>query len=423
MQSKNRRVAVLGGVRTPFARIGGPLAKMTVIDLLGAALQGTVDRFNLSGQRLGDVCLGTVFFPPSQWNMAREAVLRSSLAKETPAVGLQRACATGLDAVDLIAQKISAGRIEVGIAGGVDSASQTAIFFGPEASQRFVQFSQSKTWGQKFQALKGLKMRDLSPRAPAAVELQTGMSMGEHCELMAKEWKISREEQDELAFESHARGSAAYQKGFYKDMVMKVGDLERDATLRMKPDLASMAKLKPVFDREAGTLTAANSTPLSDGAACVLLASEEWAKEHGHTPLAYFRDCESAAIDLKKEGLLMAPAYAVPRLIARNQMKLQDFDLYEIHEAFAAQVLCTLKAWTDPKFCKERLGLEAALGKIDRSKLNTHGGSLALAHPFAATGARIVATLAEALDERGGGKGLISICTGGGMGTTAILER
>jgi acetyl-CoA C-acetyltransferase len=419
-----RPVAIIGGQRLPFCKMGTQYSDESLLDLLLPALEATVKKFGLERQVLGEVALGTTFYHPDFWNLAREVVLKSSLAPETPAMGVQRACATSLEAAVTIANKIAMGQIEVGIAGGVESLSNTTLYLRPGLSRRLIRSSRAKTFGARLKVWQGLQLKDLKPKSPPGVEPTTGLSMGEHCEQMAKTWEIGREEQDVLSLASHQNGERAFARGFYDDLVIPHLGVKRDNNLRADTSLEKLAKLKPSFDTSvAGTLTAGNSSPLTDGAATVLLASEEWAKAHGLPVLAYITDFESAAIDLQTEGLLMAPAYAVPKMLGRSGKSLQDFDFYEIHEAFAAQVLCTLKAWESPEFCKTKLGLLQALGSIDRSKLNVAGGSVALGHPFGATGARILASMAHLLKEKGSGRGLISICTGGGMGTVATIER
>lgn len=419
-----RSVAVVGGVRIPFCRAGGKYAKLTNLDMMGACLSGLVRRHGLDGKTIGDVSLGAVIHHSRDWNLAREAVLRSGLSRETPGFVVQRACGTGLEAAILIASKIATGQIECGIAGGVDSMSDPPLVFQRKISRRFVRSAKAKTLAGRLKPWIGFSPLEIKPVVPEVAEPTTGKTMGEHCEMMAKEWKIPREEQDRLALKSHQSGIAAYARGFYKDLVIACEGQDRDDNLRADTSLEKLAALKTSFDPSPeGTLTAGNSSPLTDGASCVLLASEEWAKRNGLEALAYFHDCETAAVDFEKEGLLMAPAYAVARMVARQGIKLQDFDFYEIHEAFAAQVLCTLKAWESAKFCGERIGLRSALGSIDRARLNVVGGSVALGHPFGATGGRLVANLAKLLSEKGSGRGLISICTGGGMAVTAILQR
>jgi acetyl-CoA C-acetyltransferase len=424
MKPYGRKVAILGGARIPFARQNTAYATRSNQDMLTAALKGVVDRFQLHGERLGEVAAGAVLKHSRDFNLTRESALDCGLAMETPAYDVQQACGTSLETAITVGSKIALGQIESGIAGGVDTASDAPIGVGEGLRRILLEVNRSKTNGQKLAAFARLRPKDLVPLIPAVNEPRTRMSMGQHCEVMAKEWQIPREEQDQLALESHQKAAKAYEDGFFADLIVPYSGLERDNNLRADSTMEKLAKLKPAFDKVNGTLTAANSTPLTDGASAVLLASEDWAKSRGHTPLAYLTSYETAAVDFfeRKEGLLMAPSYAVPRMLARNGLKLQDFDFYEIHEAFAAQVLCTLKAWKDPKFCKERLGLDKPLGEIDRSKLNVHGSSLALGHPFAATGGRILATLAKILARNGGGRGLISICTAGGMGVTAILE-
>ena len=418
-----RRVAIVGGSRIPFARSMGAYAEVSNQAMLTAALKGVVDRFNLRGQVLGDVGAGAVLKHSQDFNLTREAVLDSGLAPQTPAFDLQRACGTSLDTAIVIGMKIAMGQIDSGIAAGVDTASDVPIVYPQAYRKVLLRAARGKGLGQRVAPFLGLRPSHFKPQFPAVVEPRTGMSMGQHCELMAKTWQIGREAQDQLAFESHRKAAAAYEEGFYDDLVVEFQGLKRDNNIRRDTTLEKLAQLKPAFDRQ-GTLTAGNSTPMTDGASAVLLASEQWAQERGLPVLAYLTYGKYAAVDfVKDEGLLMAPAYAVPRMLADAKISLQDFDFYEIHEAFEAQVLCTLKAWESPQFCRERLGLAEPLGSVDRSKMNLKGGSVAIGHPFAATGARIIATLAKQLAQRGSGRGLISICTAGGMGVTAILER
>ena len=421
-----RRVAIVGGNRIPFARSNSAYATASNQEMLTATLEGLIERFNLHGVRMGEVAAGAVLKHSRDFNLTRECVLGSRLSPQTPAYDIQQACGTGLEAALLVANKIALGQIECGIAGGVDTTSDAPIGINDDLRHILLQFNRSKTVAEKLKALLQLRPHNLKPELPRNGEPRTGLSMGQHCERMAQTWNIPREAQDQLALESHLKMAAAYAEGWQDDLLTPYQGLNRDQNLRPDLTLAKLASLKPVFERSAqGTLTAGNSTPLTDGASLVLLASEEWAKERGLPVLAYLRDGEAAAVDFVNgaEGLLMAPAYAVPRLLARNNLSLQDFDYYEIHEAFAAQVLCTLKAWEDADYCKTRLGLDAPLGSIDRSKLNVKGSSLAAGHPFAATGARIVANLAKLLAVAGQGRGLISICAAGGQGVTAIIER
>lgn len=421
-----RRVAIIGGNRIPFARSNSAYATASNQEMLTATLEGLIERFNLHGVRMGEVAAGAVLKHSRDFNLTRECVLGSRLSPQTPAYDIQHACGTGLEAALLVANKIALGQIECGIAGGVDTTSDAPIGVNDDLRHILLQFNRSKTVAEKLNALLQLRPHNLKPELPRNGEPRTGLSMGQHCERMAQTWNIPREAQDQLALESHLKMAAAYAEGWQDDLLTPYLGLNRDQNLRPDLTLAKLASLKPVFERSAqGTLTAGNSTPLTDGASLVLLASEEWAKERGLPVLAYLRDGEAAAVDFVNgaEGLLMAPAYAVPRLLARNNLSLQDFDYYEIHEAFAAQVLCTLKAWEDADYCKTRLGLDAPLGSIDRSKLNVKGSSLAAGHPFAATGARIVANLAKLLAVAGQGRGLISICAAGGQGVTAIIER
>lgn len=420
------RVAIVGGNRIPFARSNGPYATASNQDMLTAALEGLIERFNLHGLRMGEVVAGAVLKHSRDFNLTRECVLGSRLSAQTPAYDIQQACGTGLEAALLIANKIALGQIECGIAGGVDTTSDAPIGINEELRSVLLQINRSKSMADKAKALLRLRPGNLKPELPRNGEPRTGLSMGQHCELMAQYWHIPRAEQDQLALESHRKMAAAYAQGWHTDLITPYLGLTRDNNLRPDLSLEKLAALKPAFERsDKGTLTAGNSTPLTDGASVVLLASEAWAKARGLPILAYWRDGEVAAVDFVRgeEGLLMAPAYAVPRLLARNGLSLQDFDYYEIHEAFAAQVLCTLKAWEDPDYCRERLGLAAPLGAIERDRINVKGSSLAAGHPFAATGGRIVANLAKLLDAAGQGRGLISICAAGGQGVTAILER
>ncbi len=424
--SSPRRVAIVGGVRIPFARGNGAYAHVGNQEMLTATLRGLVDRFGLQGQRLDDVAAGAVMKHSSQWNLTRESVLESGLAAETPGLDVQRACGTSLEAAILLGNKIALGQIDCAIAGGVDTVSDPPVVYPKSFQQRLLRSYRAKSAGERLGPWFGLRPKDLRPVLPGIAEPHTGLSMGESTELMVKTWGISRADQDQLALESHQNAAAAYAAGFYQGLVLEYLGLTSDNNIRTDTSLEKLAKLKPVFDLSGnGTLTAGNSTPMTDGASAVLLASEAWARERDLPVLAFLTYGKVAAVDYvhKKEGLLMAPAFAVPRMLNDAGLTLADFDFYEIHEAFAGQVLCTLKAWTDPVFCRDKLGLPGALGSIDRSKLNVKGGSLALGHPFAATGTRIIATLAKILDEQQGKRGLISVCTAGGMGVTAILER
>jgi acetyl-CoA C-acetyltransferase len=422
-----RKVAIIGGNRIPFVRSNTSYSHASNMDMLGATLQGLVQRFNLAGERLGEVAAGAVMKHSRDFNLAREATLNSGLSLQTPAYDVQQACGTGLEAAILVGNKIALGQIDSGIAAGTDTASDAPIALNEKYRHMILSLNRAKTLGQRLKALASIRPSFMIPALPANAEPRTGLSMGQHCELMVKQWNISREDQDQLTFNSHQNLMAAYQRGFFDDLISSFNGVERDGIMRDTP-LEKLAQLKPAYDRENGTLTAANSTTLTDGAASVLLASEEWANQHNLPVQAYLTHSEVAAVDFysqgeQSEGLLMAPAYAVPRLLARAGISLQDFDFYEIHEAFAAQALCTMKAWEDATFCKEKLGLEAPLGSIDRAKLNVNGSSVATGHPFAATGPRIMATLAKLLEQKGGGRGLISICAAGGQGVTAIIER
>lgn len=424
MNASARRVAVLGGSRIPFARQNGPYAKASNQDMLTATIDALVAKFGLAGEVLGEVVAGAVLKHSRDFNLTRETVLGSALAPETPAYDVQQACGTGLEATILVANKIALGQIDSGIAGGVDTTSDAPVAINEDLRNVLLDLNRATSNAARLRALTRLRPQQIVPEIPRNAEPRTGLSMGDHAALMATEWGIGREEQDELAVASHHKLAAAYDTGWLEDQVVPYLGLERDQNLRPDTSLEKLARLRPVFGGEAGTMTAGNSTPLSDGASAVLLASEEWAAAHGIPIQAFITEAQTAAVDYvhKREGLLMAPAYAMPRMLARAGAALQEFDFYETHEAFAAQVLCTLKAWEDPVFCRERLGLDAPLGPIDRDRLNVHGGSLAAGHPFGATGGRIVATLAKELSERGSGRGLISICAAGGLGVTAIME-
>lgn len=418
-----RRVAIVGSLRIPFARSFGAYMGVTTEDLMTAVLKGMVEKFKLHNEKLGEVALGAVMNHSADWNLARECVLGSGLSAYTPAYNVQQACGTSLETCMLVANKIALGQIEVGIGAGVDTNSDLPVVFSRRFAHKMIELSRAKSALDKLKVIASISPSDLKPVQPAVVEPRTGLSMGQSCELMAKEWKVTRQEQDELAMTSQNNAVKAYKEGFYNDLLIPFNGLNKDNNVR-ESSMEKLAQLKPAFDRSgAGTLTAGNSSALTDGAAGVLLASEEYAKKKGLPILAYLVHSQTAAVDfVKAEGLLMAPTYAVSEMLQRAQLSLQDFDLYEIHEAFAAQVLCTLKAWESPEFCQKRLGRSQALGKVDRSKMNLVGGSVALGHPFAATGARIVGALAKMLAHRRRGRGLISICTGGGMGVTAILE-
>jgi acetyl-CoA C-acetyltransferase len=424
-----RQVAVLGGNRIPFARANGAYAQASNADLFGAALDGLVARFGLAGERLGEVVAGAVLKHSRDWNLTRECVLGSKLDPATPAYDLQQACGTGLAAVVSIANKIALGQLEAGIAGGTDSVSDAPVAVNDQLRRTLLRMAAARSLGGRLREARRLRpTQPFRPEAPRNAEPRTGMSMGEHTAVTARRWEISRQAQDELALASHQRLAAAYERGFFDDLVTPYLGLTRDQQLRPDSSLAKLGGLRPVFgvdDPVGASLTAGNSSPLSDGASAVLLASAEWAQAHQLPVQAWLVDAQTAAVDFTSgdEGLLMAPAYAVPQLLDRAGLTLQDFDFYELHEAFAAQVLASLAAWESPEFCRERLGREAPLGAIDRDKLNVTGSSLAVGHPFAATGGRIVATLAKLLAERGQGRGLISICAAGGQGITAILQR
>jgi acetyl-CoA C-acetyltransferase len=429
MAKTPRPAAIIGGNRIPFARSNGPYAEASNQDMLTAALDGLIARFGLRDERIGEVVAGAVLKHSRDFNLTRECVLGSALAHNTPAYDVQQACDTGIEAAILVANKIKLGQIDCGIAGGVDTTSDAPIEINEDLRRVLLEFNRTKSATGRLKLLGHLRPGQIVPVIPRNAEPRTGLSMGQHQAITTERWGVSREEQDELAAASHQHLAAAYERGFFDDLITPYLGLERDQNLRPDSSVEKLAKLKPVFfangDKESATMTAGNSTPLSDGASTVLLGSDDWAKERNLPVLAHMTHCTVAAVDYVHgdEGLLMAPAYAVPRLLDEAGLKLQDFDFYEIHEAFASQVLSTLKAWESPEFCKERLGLDKPLGSIDRSKLNVNGSSLAAGHPFAATGGRIVATLAKLLAEKGSGRGLISICAAGGQGVVAILER
>lgn len=425
MQTEVRRIAVIGGSRIPFCRSNTIYAEQTNLDMLSAALQGLVDRFGLAGRQLDAVVAGAVTTHSRDWNLAREALLSTTLSPLTPGITLQQACGTSLQAALMIGAQIASGQIECGIAAGSDTTSDPPIVFGSKFARRLVQAGAARSLAGRLRAFRGLSLSELKPVPPANGEPRTGLSMGEHCERMAREWNIPREAQDLLALESHTRAAAAWDSGFFDPLVQPWGGVARDNNIRPESTLEKLAELRTVFAQDdLATLTAGNSTPLTDGAAAVLLASEEWAASHDLPVQAWLIAGRSSAVDfVHDEGLLMAPTVAVAELLQRTGLSLEDFDFYEVHEAFAAQVLCTLAAWESDTYCRDRLGLGQALGSIDRRRMNVNGSSLAIGHPFAATGARILGTLAQLLQQAGRGRGLISICTAGGMGVAAILEH
>lgn len=423
--SFGKNVGILCSSRTPFVKSQTQFLNKSNQDLLGAALNDLVNKTHIQGKLLGDLIAGSIMNHPFDWNLAREAVLGSALSPETPGLTIQRACGTGLEAVNLIALKIASGQITAGIGGGTDTNSNIPLVGQRRLTHFLIKWNQAKGFKERIAALQKFRLGMLKPQLPEVREPRTGLTMGEHCELMVKEWGISRLAQDELALRSHQNAARAYDEGFYDDLIVPLEGLNRDGITRKDTTLQKLSRLKTAFDpSEKGSLTAGNSTPLTDGAALVLLASPQWAKQNDLDVLAYFVDCDVAAVDfVHGAGLLMAPTIAVSRLLARNQLSLQDFDYYEIHEAFAGQVLCTLKAWESAEYCEKILGRAQPLGNIDPQKMNINGGSLALGHPFAATGGRIVGAAAKMLAQKGKGRVLISVCTAGGMGVAAIIER
>ena len=420
-----RPVAIIGGVRTPFCRSYTGYADLSNQDMLTTVLKGLVDKYSLKNTHIDEVVGGAVVTHSKDWNLTREAVIGSGLNMSTPGITLQQACGTSLQAAMMSAGKIATGQIECAIACGADTISDAPIVFGRKFAQRLVKANKARSIKEKAALFKGFSLGELAPLPPSTAEARTGLAMGQHCELMAQEWGVSREDQDLLAYASQTKAATAYTEGFFDDLLVSCAGIMRDNNIRDDMSLDKMANMRKAFERgPKGTLTAANSTPLTDGASGVLLASVEWAEARGLPILAYLTDGQTSAVDFTAgDGLLMAPTVAVSKLITRQQLKLQDFDFYEIHEAFAAQVLCTLKAWEDKTYCKKHLGLDAPLGAIDQSRVNVKGSSLAVGHPFAATGGRIIATLSKLLNEKGKGRGLISICTAGGMGIAAIVER
>jgi acetyl-CoA C-acetyltransferase len=426
MAANGRRAAIIGGNRIPFARSNGPYSQATNQDMLTAALDGLVARFSLQGERMGEVVAGAVLKRARDFNLTRECVLGSALDHDTPSYDVQQACDTSLEATVLVANKIALGQLESGIAGGADTASDAPIEINDDLRRVLIDINAAKSAGARVKLLGRLRPGQIVPVIPRNAEPRTGLSMGEHAAITAKEFGVTRLEQDEIAATSHQRLARAYERGFFDDLVTPYLGLDRDQNMRPDSTPEKLAKLEPVFGKgDDATMTAGNSTPLTDGAATVLIASDEWAAEHALPVLAHLVDSEAGAVDYihGEDGLLMAPVYAVPRLLGRLGLTLQDFDFYEIHEAFASQIAATLRAWGDPRFCRERLGREEPLGSIDRAKLNVNGSSLATGHPFAATGARIVATMAKLLAEKGSGRGLISICAAGGQAVVAVLER
>ena len=425
MIEQTRKIAVIGGSRIPFCRSNTVYSSKSNMDLLSAALQGLIDRFDLHGKQFDEVIAGAVTTHSRDWNLAREALQSTTMSPLTPGITLQQACATSLQGALMIGAKIATGQIECGIAAGSDTTSDFPVVFGKKFSSRVAKLGAARSFKQRMGALKGFRPSELKPVVPANGEPRTGLAMGQHCDRMAREWNISREEQDKLALASHLNAAKAYDEAFFDDIVVPWSGVSRDNNIRGDSSLEKLSTLRTVFSTGGeATMTAANSTPLTDGAAAVLLASEDWAKANNMPVQAYITAGRTSAVDyVNDEGLLMAPTVAVAEMLQATGLSLQDFDFYEIHEAFAAQVLSTLAAWESEDYCKNRLGLDQALGSIDREKMNVKGGSVAVGHPFAATGARIISSLGQILEEAGSGRGLISVCTAGGMGVAAIMER
>jgi acetyl-CoA C-acetyltransferase len=425
MKNSQQRVAIIGSQRIPFVKSFKEYSRTSNLEMLTHTVESIVKKYKLEKKLLGDVSLGAVMANPAEWNMSREVVLGTSLDSHTPAFNVQRACGTSLETANLIALKIATGQIETGIAGGSDTNSDLPILLSRKLAWKLIDLNNAKSFGDRVSKILGIRPGDFKPTYPAIVEPRTSLSMGQHTEKMVKEWKITRQEQDQLAYESHQKAAKAYKDGFYSDLVTSFKGVSRDGILREDTTIEKLGKLKPAFDKSAaGTMTAGNSTAFTDGAAAVFMTSEKYAKENNLPVESYFTDFEAAGVDfVNGAGLLMAPTIAVARMLKRNNLTLQDFDFYEIHEAFAGQVLSTLKAWENADYCRKVLSLEKPLGSIDRTKLNVKGGSLALGHPFGATGARVLGTMSKLLKEKGTGRGLISVCTGGGMGVVAIVER
>lgn len=420
-----KKVAILGGKRIPFVKSFKEYNHLSNQELVTPCLNALIEQFSLQGKRIGEVAMGALLNRSTDWNFSRECVLGTSLDPHTPAYNLQRACGTSLDSTIQLGLRIAAGQIDTAISGGSDTNSDIPLQFQKQLGWKLADLKHAKTFGEKLKLVSSIGFKDFSPVYPSIVEPRTGLSMGQHTEKMVKEWGISRIAQDELAYKSHMNAAKAYEEGFFSDLVIEFKGVKKDTIVRPDTSLAKLATLKPAFDHsDKGTLTAGNSTVYTDGASVLMMASEEFAQQRNWPVMAYLVDAETAAVDyVNGEGLLMAPTYAVARMLKRNHLQLQDFDFYEIHEAFCGQVLCTLKAWEDADYCKTRLGWDKPLGSIDRDKLNIKGGSVAIGHPFAATGARIVAQTAKLLAQKGSGRALISICTAGGMGVVAILER
>lgn len=418
------RVAVVGGSRIPFCRSHSVYRHCSNQDLMVAALDGLVTKLDLKGQTLGEVALGAVIKHSSDWNLARECVIDSGLSLRTPGLDLQRACGTSLEAAIIIANKIALGQIEAGIAGGTDTVSDAPIVYPADYRRILMDIHGSRSVMDRIKNAFRIRPGHFKPEFPGVQEPRTGLSMGESTEITAKQWDVQREHQDQLALSSHIKAAGAYDAGWYEDLVTPFMDCEEDNNIRRDTTFEKLSALKPAFDKSGeGTMTAGNSTPLTDGAAAVCLASEDWARMKNLPVMAYLTFGKAAAVDfITSEGLLMAPAYAVSDMLKQANLSLQDFDFYEIHEAFAAQTIATLKAWQSEEFCRDKLGRNEPMGPIDLSRLNVKGGSIAVGHPFAATGARIVGTMAKLLQEKGSGRGLISVCTAGGMGVCAIME-
>lgn len=426
MSNQLRKVAIVGGARIPFCRAFSGYLDETNMSMLTGALGGLADKFGLRGEKIDEVMAGAVQNHSRDFNLAREATMNAGFSPFTPGTTVQIACGTSLQSALALGAKIANGEIESGIAAGADSISDTPIVVGPKFSRRMINLSRARSFGQKLGVFKGMSFGELMPVTPSVNEPRTGLSMGQHCELMAREWGISREAQDGLAARSHLNAAQAYNDGFHDDLVVPHAGIYVDNNIRPDTSKEKMGELKPAFDRKSGhgTLTAGNSTPLTDGAAAVLLASEDWAKERGLPVLGFLHMGAVAANDFAGgDGLLMAPTIAVSNMMRRAGLTFDDVDLFEIHEAFAAQVLCTLAAWEDKKYNKNVLDRDKAMGKIDPTKINIKGSSVAYGHPFAATGARILGVTAKLLETENKKRALISVCTAGGMGVSALVER
>jgi acetyl-CoA acyltransferase len=421
------RIAIVAGLRTPFAKMASYFHGVPAVDLGKMVVNEMLARHNLSALEIEQLVYGQVVQMPEAPNIAREIVLGTGMNVHTDAYSVSRACATSFQSTVSIAESMMAGNISVGIAGGADSTSVSPIGVSKNLGRALVDLQKTKTLGQKWQVLKKLGIKDLFPVPPAVAEYSTGLSMGQTAEQMAKTHHISRQAQDALAHRSHTLAAKSWNEGKLANEVMTAyaepfkGALERDNNVRFDSKLESYAKLRPVFDRKHGTVTAANATPLTDGASAIIMMTESKAKALGYKPLGYLKSYAWAAIDVW-EDMLMGPSYATPMALDRAGMTLQDLTLIEMHEAFAAQTLANLKMFASDKFAQEKLGRNKATGEVDMDKFNVMGSSLAYGHPFAATGTRMITQMLNELNRRGGGTGLLTACAAGGLAAAMIVE-